>query len=32
MRITPRIGMGMTTSMIPKITKKMRDLVLMLIG
>ena len=31
MRITPRIGMGIITSMIPKITKRMRDLVLMLI-
>jgi hypothetical protein len=32
MKITPRIGMGITTSMIPKITKKIRDFVLMLIA
>jgi len=32
MRITPRIGIGMTISMIPKITKKIKDLVFMLIA
>ena len=32
MSITPRIGMGTTTSMIPKTTKIIRDFVLMLIA
>jgi hypothetical protein len=32
MRITPRIGIGITTSMIPKNIRMRRDFVLILIG